>query len=180
MDSLQSMDPPFGFVPASEKGGSPSFVENLLLWCDLKTRYPLLAKKDFSSHLKMMKKDGITSDDEVEKLKTWLYITIRRNLEKWISSVRKDVKEYKRGDMETLFKLDLLRHHDFFAIYSEQSLPGNQTKDKSTANDSEKVGSLKISDIKRLKEIFPSDDDVSTQHACIDGEMPADVTQENS
>lgn len=170
MDSLQSMDPPFGFVPASEKGGSPSFVENLLLWCDLKTRYPLLAKKDFSSHLKMMKKDGITSDDEVEKLKTWLYITIRRNLEKWISSVRKDVKEYKRGDMETLFKLDLLRHHDFFAIYSEQSLPGNQTS----------FGSLKISDIKRLKEIFPSDDDVSTQHACIDGEMPADVTQENS
>ena len=137
MESLQSMDPPFGFMPANE-GGERSFVEYVLLWCDLKDAYPVQNGK-----FEHLSKGALVEEDKErgKQAYTWLY-RIRKKLKKWISDVRKDVMEYKLGDMETLFKLDLLRRHHFFTIYSQQ----------------DGVANTEIGDIKRLEEIFSAND----------------------
>lgn len=143
MNSLHSMNPPFAFVPASKKGGERCFVENVLLWCDLKTVYP--AQNGNFSHLRPnhLKKVGANVGDiaRAKDVYQWLY-RIRKDLQKWISSVSKDVKEYKVGDMETLYELSLLRRHDFFEIYSKQ----------------DGVANTDLSSVNWLEEIFPSDD----------------------
>ena len=137
MESLQSMDPPFGFMPAND-GGERSFVENVLLWCDLKDAYPVQNGK-----FEHLSKGALKKEDKErgKQAYTWLY-GIRKKLKKWISRVRKDVMEYELYDMETLFQLDLLRRHHFFKIYSQQ----------------DGVANTEIGDIKWLEEIFSAND----------------------